>query len=121
MIFKTKNSFPIYIIRIRPGKVAYPYLGEYSIAFDHYPKMQEVLEALEEQEEEYNKDIQKVGLKREKGREQFQKFVIETLKKIGIPKLKEYASTVNSYGDNRFKKENTPLACVSVSRIWVKK
>ena len=119
MIFKTKNSFQVYIIKIRPGKVASPYLGESSVAFDHQPKIQEVLEELEEQEKEYNKDIHKVGLKKGKGRDQFQELVIKTLKKIGVPKIKEYASTVNSYGDNKFKKEDTPLACVSISRIWV--
>ena len=130
MIFKTPNTFPVYTVSIRPGKVAYPYLGESNVTFDHYPEMKEVLKALVEQDRAYDKSVRKwekqLGEKlyREKSREgklRFRQLVIETLKRIGLPKFTRHASSVSSYDKGPFKENNRQPACVSVSRMWVKR
>jgi hypothetical protein len=127
MIFKTRNTFPVYVVSIRPGKVADPYLGDSSVAFDHCPEMKEVLKALAEQNAAYNKSIRRMGSEQfygKKGMErkrQFGDFVVETLKRIGIPEIAEGASSVNKYGEGPFKKKDRPVACVSVTRMWVKR
>ena len=130
MIFKTPNTFPVYTVSVRPGKIADPYLGESQVAFDHHPEMKEILKALAEQEEAYNESVRRYnmeGFYKKKGmtrKRRFRQLVVKTLKRIGIPKLAEGASSVNSYGEGsfkKFKKKDRPLACVSVSRMWVKR